>query len=188
MKKLLSLALFLTLPLLGEIQSLTIIWNPLLCNPKCASELVNRLQKTNGVDKVAVSQQSGRAEIVWKKDVPFSFQPINWAVRYVGMRPDLIHIKVRGKIVASGRNFNLISEGDRTPFVLRGPIVPNMNQYAEQYNPESHPISLDLSSKLQEIAKNNQMAVVDGIFFEPYRAPPNQIVISSINAEDNKKR
>lgn len=180
--------LVITLPLIAEVQSITLIWNPLLCNPKCAAELVNRLKTTKGVDQVNVSQPSGRADVVWKKDAPFSFQPLNFAVRYVGMRIDLVHIRVRGRVVVSGKNFNLISEGDRTPFVLRGPIVPTVNNYTEQYNPESHPISLDLSSQLQDIARKNQIVVVDGVFFEPYRAPPNQIVIGTINIEDNKKK
>lgn len=190
MKKIFPLFIILASLLEAEIQSFTMIWNQQLCTPTCAAQLAQRLSKnTPGVEKAEVSQAAGRADVVWSKNVPFSFQPINNAVRFVGIRPRLFRIKVRGTIqVVNGRDFTLISTGDNTPFVLRGPIQPSTTRYTEQYNPQSHFLNQQLVQQLSEIARLRQTVVIDGPFFEPFRSPPNQLIIESISVEEEKKR
>ncbi len=181
----------LAAPLLkAEIQSFTMIWNQQLCTPTCAAQLGERLSRnTPGVQKAEVSQAAGRADVVWDPRVPFSFQPINNAVRFVGIRPRLFRIKVRGTVQAvNGRDFTLISTGDNTPFVLRGPIQPSLNRYTEQYNPQTHFLNPQLIQQLSEIARLRQTVIIEGPFFEPFRSPPNQLIIETLSVEEEKKR
>lgn len=181
----------LAAPLLkAEIQSFTMIWNQQLCTPTCAAQLGQRLShNTPGVQKAEVSQAAGRADVVWDPRVPFSFQPINNAVRFVGIRPRLFRIKVRGTVQAvNGRDFTLISTGDNTPFVLRGPIQPSLNRYTEQYNPQTHFLNPQLIQQLSEIARLRQTVIIEGPFFEPFRSPPNQLIIETLSVEEEKKR
>ena len=178
-------------PLLqAEVQSFSMIWNAPLCTPSCAAQLTQRLShNTPGVQKAEVSQAAGRADVVWDPRVPFSFQPINNSVRYVGIRPRLFRIRVRGTVQdVNGRNFTLISTGDNTPFVLRGPIQPSLNRYTEQYNPQSHFLNPQLIQQLSNIARARQTVVIEGPFFEPFRSPPNQLIIETLSVEEEKKR
>jgi hypothetical protein len=164
------------------------LWDAALCNPRCAAELQNRLAKTPGVANAQVSQPAGRADVVWQPTVPFSFQPLNFAVRYVGIRPRLFRIRVRGNIVISGSNYQLISIGDNTPFVLRGPIQPNLRQYTEQYNPQSHFLTQNTAQQLQDIARSRKVVIIEGPFFEPFRSPPNQLIVESLSVEEPAKK
>lgn len=177
-------------PVMAEVQSFSMIFDAALCTPSCAAQLAQRLShNTPGVVKAEVSQAAGRAEVVWSPTMTFSFQPINFAVRYVGIRPRLFRIRVRGTVQsANGRDFTLISTGDNTPFVLRGPVQPSVNRYTEQYNPQTHFLNPQLIQQLSDVVKQKQTIIVEGPFFEPFRSPPNQIVIEAINVEEPPKR
>ena len=185
MRKILSLFLFFA-SLNAEVQQVTLIWQPGLCSASCVKELTKQLYRAPGVEKVDIDEGSGRASIIWKPQAPFSFQQINAALRYVGIRQDLIRLRVRGKITEMGSQLKLISSGDNTPFELLNPITAQANQYAVQWNPSTRQLTPQLKSELLEIQKNGWTVTIEGTFFEPFRSPPNRLIVEQLSTDKSK--
>ncbi|MCB1114546.1 MAG: hypothetical protein KDK62_07310 [Chlamydiia bacterium] len=178
-KLFLSLAFILS-SLSAEVEQVTLIWQPGLCGSGCVKGLYRELGKIRGIDTIDINEGTGRAYLTWKPDVKFSFQPINVAVRIVGIRVNDIRLKVRGKIHGSAQNLELISEGDKTPFRLLNPIIPQGNRAPELKSTLNRQISPEVAQELLETAKNNQTVLIEGQFFQPYRSPPNNLVIERV--------
>lgn len=180
-KKIFYFGLLLGSSLAADIQQVTLIWQPGLCGAPCIKNLQTRLTQIPAVAKVDMDQGTGRAIIVWKPDALFSFAPINAAARYVGIRVDDIRLKVRGKIVEEAGQIKLISSGDGTAFVLLNPAIPQKNQYTNTKNPATRKLSPELTAQLLEAKKNGWTVTIEGPFFEPYRSPPNNLVVEQLN-------
>lgn len=179
----------LTLNLNAEVEQVVIKWNPIPCKNECPKLLQDRLQKAKGVSTVEVHAAEGWASIVWDKNIPFSFVPLNWALRYVGVREKYLRVKVRGKVRGSGANYSIISEGDGTNFVLFNRAVPvDPPQYVNLFNPSNRILSQDIIDKLEQAKKGNQVVVIDGPIFMPERSPPDplRLVVENISVDAPK--
>lgn len=166
--------------LCAEVEQVTLIWQPGLCQGACVRELYRQLGKIRGVKSVDINEGVGRAFITWQPDAPFSFYPINNAVRFVGIRVNDIRLKVRGHITGSAHNLQLISEGDNTSFTLLNPLVPSMDQYSVRNSAYNRQLSPRVADELMETSRKRQIVTVEGQFFEPYRSPPNNLVVERI--------
>lgn len=187
---LLLLSLCSCIPLTAEVQQVVIKWNPIPCKNECPKLLQERLQKAKGVSKVEVNQAEGFANIVWDKNIPFSFVPLNWALRFVGVREKYLRVKVRGKVRGSGVNYSITSEGDGTSFVLFNRAVPvDPPQYVNLFNPSNRILSQDIIDKLEQAKKGNQTVVIDGPIFMPERSPPDplRLVVENISVDAPKQ-
>lgn len=172
----------------GEVQQVILIWwKPGLCGAPCVKNLYKQLGRVPGVSTVNIDQAAGRAYLEWKPDRTFSFQPLNAAVRYVGIRVDDIRLKVRGHIIQEAAQIKLVSSGDNTSFTLLNPVIPQPRQYVEQWNPAARKLSPSLQAQLLEIAKKGEVVTIEGQFFEPYRSPPNHLVVEQVSTEPGNK-
>lgn len=190
---LLNFFIFLSLPSLNaEVEEVTINWlNPVACQQSCISGLEKRFLTIQGVESVQMNQPNGLATLKWKPNVPFSFTPINWALRYVGVREQYVRVKVRGtinitKTSVNSETYNLISNGDKTKFELINRINPNQNEYSPQYSTYNRTVSGDLQTSLQKAQKDKSVVVINGTLFEPQRSPPDplRIIVDQIQVEE----
>ena len=186
MRIILAISLFFA-TLSAEVQQVTLIWQPGLCAAPCVKELTKQLYKIPGVAQVNINESIGRAFIVWKPDAFFAFQPLNAAARYVGIRVDQIHLKVKGRIGMESGQVRLISSGDNTAFTLLNPLVPTARQYTVQWNPSTRKLSPELQAELLETQKNNWTVTIEGTFYEPYRSPPNLLIVEQLSVDKSQK-
>lgn len=186
---LLAISFVLCLHLNAEVIQVVIKWNPIPCKNECPRLLQEQLQKAKGVASVEVNAAGGFASIVWDKKIPFSFVPLNWALRFVGVREKYLRVKVRGKVRGSGASYSITSEGDGTTFVLFNRAVPvNPPQYVNLFNPSNRILSQELIDKLEQAKKGNQTVVIDGPIFMPERSPPDplRLVVENISIDNPK--
>lgn len=178
--------LFFVLPTLfyatlaAEIEQVVLTWQAPLCQDACVRELNRQLSRIRGVAAVDVNQGAGNATLKWQPDAPFSFQPINMATRFVGIRINDIGLKVRGRIAGTAQNLQLISEKDNTVFYLYNPILPNTNQYNTRNSLYNRQLSPEVAAQLLETVKKRQLVTIEGQLFEPFRSPPNNLVVVRI--------
>lgn len=173
----------------AEVQQVVIKWNPIPCKNECPKLLQDRLQKAKGVSTVEVHAEEGWASIEWDKKIPFSFVPLNWALRYVGVREKYLRVKVRGKVRGAGASYSITSEGDGTNFVLFNRAVPvDPPQYVNLFNPSNRVLTPDIIEKLEQAKKGNQTVVIDGPIFMPERSPPDplRLVVENISVDAPK--
>jgi hypothetical protein len=183
--------LCLRLELQAEVEQVILTWNPIPCNYACPKNLQDRLQKAKGVASVDMQASDGRAIMVWDTHIPFSFVPLNFALRYVGVREKSLRVKVSGYVHGSGANYSITSRGDNTNFVLFNRAVPaNPPQYNNLYNPTNRVLSKDQIAKLEDAKKGKQVVVIEGPIFMPERSPPDplQLVIENISIEAPKEK
>lgn len=187
---LMSCFVLLKIALTAEIEMVTLTWDPTPCQQSCQTNLQKRLTAAAGVALAEVHGDVGRADIIWKPTAPFSFVPLNWALRFVGLRERTVRVKVSGTIAGGGKNFSIISRGDNTNFVLLNRVAPiEPSHYTNEFSRTNRDLSQELIDKLQEGKKKKQIAIVEGLLFEPYRSPPapNQIIVDQISFEEAKK-
>jgi hypothetical protein len=188
---LLIFAVLFQMSLNGEIELVTLTWDPTPCRESCQTNLRKRLAAAAGVASAEVYGDVGRAEITWKPNSPFSFVPLNWALRFVGLRERTVRVKVSGTISGGGKNFSLVSRGDHTNFVLLNRVAPvEPSHYTNEYSRTNRDLSQELIDKLEEGKKKKLIAVIEGLLFEPYRSPPNpnQLIVDQISFEEAKKQ
>lgn len=176
--------------LLAEVQEVVLTWNPVPCTNNCPKNLEERLQKAQGVVQVQMHAEEGRAVMGWDKKIPFSFVPLNWALRYVGVREKSLRVRVRGYIKGSGKTYSITSIGDNTVFVLFNRAqTTNPPQYVNLYNPTNRVLSPDQIAKLEEIKQSKQVAIIEGPIFMPERSPPDplSLVLDNISVEPPSK-
>lgn len=188
--KLLSLALFTSCALYSEVLQVTVTWDPLLCQAGCMEGLNQRLLMISGVQNTQFNEANGMVTIQWKPTVPFRFTPINWALRYIGIRESTVLVKVKGTIHSDGKGFWVISDGDRTKFELINRVYSDPNEYVVQYNAANRELSRGLRDSLKEFEHRHQDVFVTGRLFMPQRSPPNalMIIIDQVNSVDQKEK
>jgi hypothetical protein len=177
MKKLFILSALFFFSLYGEVKQVTIIWDPGLCWDACIQTLHTQFLKINGVADVHINQGTGRAEIKWKPETPFSFAAINAALRFVGVRQRDIRLQVRGRVIFESGQYKLLSSGDNTSFTLFNPIIPQQRNYVEQFNPAARQLTPENEEALKEIKSKNLIITVEGPLYEPFRSPPYRLVL-----------
>lgn len=179
MKCLFSFFMCLTLfSLDAEISKVSVKWlNPTICAETCINDMAKQLGNMNGAAEIILDQGGGQADIRWKPKSPFSFAPINTAMRLVGPSINNVHISVRGVISHSGSTFTLESLGDNTRFLLIGPTTPSMHQYTVMHNTDNRPISNEMKARLLEAEKNFEIVEIDGPLLDPWRYPALYLII-----------
>lgn len=173
----------------AEVEQVHLRWDPIPCKKACPILLHERLQKAKGVASVEIDANSGHATMTWDEKIPFSFVPLNYALRYVGVREKDLRVKVSGTIYGSGANYFIKSRGDQTLFMLFNRAASEgPSNYVNLYNPTNRALSLELIAKLEEIKKANQIAIIEGPIFMPERSPPDplRLVIDNISIEKQK--
>lgn len=159
----------------AEVEQVIIKWNPGLCLHTCVKGLEQRFQRIPGVESIEMNEPNGMATIKWKSNVPFSFVPLNYALRWIGIRQDDVRVRVRGSISVFQKTYSIISKGDHTRFVLLNRVSSNPNQYVERFNPADRQLSTELEAKLNEAKENNATVVIEGPLFMPLRSPPDPL-------------
>jgi len=172
----------------AEIQKVTVTWQAALCPDSCPNLLVHEFEKIQGVEKVDIQPLAGQLELKWKPNVPFSFSPINTAMRMVGPRLSTIRVAVKGRIHSNGDNFTIVSDRDGTSFNLVNRITPKPDQYFEQYNIDTRTLPDDVKAELREKERSRENVVISGPLFQPERVLPLQLVLEYMQkAEEPKK-
>lgn len=119
---------------------------------------MRRLTAASGVASVEMHGDVGRADIKWKPTSPFSFVPLNGALRLVGVRQRTVRLRVSGTITGSGKNFSIVSRGDRTNFVLLNRVAPTEpSNYTNLFSRTNRDLSQELIDKLQEGMKKSRL-------------------------------
>lgn len=185
----LSLSLLLSISLFAEVQKVVLKWDPKLCPQSCMQILEQRLTKASGVQGVEMNIAEGSATLGWNPTIPFSFVPLNYALRWVGIRENDVRVQVKGTVSISGNTYAVISSGDRTRFVLFGPVDSKPNQYSVQYNSGNRPLADETKEKLLKAKQQNLSVTVSGTLFMPYRSPPDplRLILSDLQVEEPKK-
>lgn len=173
----------------AEVQMVLITWTPQICQEGCAQGLQEYLSQIPQVSNVAVNMASGSATLEWKKNQPYSFAPINFATRVIGI-PRILYarMRVRGTIQHSQGIYNIISTGDNTPIRLLSPIQPQPGQYTIQTSIDSHPLTPEMQQRLKEIELKRQTVIIDGTIFEPVRLTFPALIIESIKVEEKDQK
>lgn len=187
MRKLLLL-LICSMPIMAEVEKVTISWTPGLCHQACVNLLHSKFQKIPYVESLTINHAEGMAEFAWKPTNTFSFVLINNAMRYVGIRETSINMRVRGRVQVKGHQAILISKGDRTRFFLLNSL-PTEPEYIIQNSSLNQQLTPEMRQLLMDGQKNNQIAVVEGPLFYPGSMPggPLQLVIDQISFEEKEK-
>lgn len=174
--------------LLAEIEYVVVTWNPGLCQASCIKGLEERFKKVPGVDAVEMNGPNGFARLTWKKRVPFSFQPINYALRWIGIREKDVRVKVRGYIAIYKDMYSIISSEDHTHFVLFNRVTSSPNDYVIEFNPANRILTPELKEQFDEIKRNNQTVVIEGSLFMPQRSPPDplRLIIGVVQVEEKR--
>lgn len=174
----------------AEVEQVILRWDPIPCKKACPILLHDRLQKAKGVASVDMRADEGNAIMTWDPKIPFSFVPLNYALRYVGVREKDLRVKVSGTIYGSGASYFIKSRGDNTTFVLFNRATSGgPGTYVNLYSATNRILSPEQVSKLEDLKRSHQIAVIEGPIFMPERSPPDplRLVIESISVEAKKE-
>lgn len=172
-----ALSLFLAKPLYGEIQWVSIQWTAGLCRESCVKGLNGQFSRIDGVSEIRINQDAGQATLIWKPNAPFLYTQVRNAMAMIGLYVRSMRIKVRGTLIHDRNTVVLVSLGDNTRFVLRGPITPSPDRMVQKYSMYSHPLSAELSGELLDVERAKKLIIIEGPLFEPERAPPLQLIV-----------
>lgn len=172
-----SLLFAMPSPCRSEIEEVIIKWDPLLCKQACIKGLEKRFGQVPGVQSVEMNRAEGSSKMSWKPNVPFAFTPLNAALRWIGIRQNDVRVKVRGTVSESGNAFFLISNGDRTKFVLINRVYSDPGEYVVQFNTQNREIKGELAKTLREVKKAKDIVSINGTLFMPLRSPPNPLYL-----------
>jgi len=165
----------------AEIDPVIISWRAGECQPGCDVLLEKEFRKLYGIDDLAINAGAGQMSIRWKANQRFDYNAILSAIKKVGLHIANIRLKVRGMIRFEGTNTVLISNGDKTPFYLLGPIQPQANQYTPTRSIYNRQLTPERKVQLMEGEKTGLVAVIDGPLFEPYRSPPLFLIMENVS-------
>lgn len=176
-------------PLFAEIEKVTVRWRPQVCDASCASGLLETFKNIPQVAFVEVDPAVGQATLTWKPNERFSFQPINYAMRWIGPSIQDLRVRVSGIILAPDPygTISLVSLGDNTFFDLLGPIVPQTDRFVISQNIESHPLSSELRKKLLDAARNNFVVVISGPLFGFWRSTTLLLIVENLQIKPPEK-
>jgi hypothetical protein len=169
----------------AEIVKVEVQWQPETCPMNCAQLLASQFQKIPGIAQIIMNQPGGHVELRWKPNFPFAYQQVKSAMQAAGPGIQDIRVKVRGTVHFDQQTASLVSLGDNTTFYLLGQVQANPNQLSVYYNVESHPLSQEILTQLVDGAKKNQIAVIEGPLFEPWRYPYMWLMIDKLQFVDS---
>lgn len=167
----------------AEVSKVTVKWlNPGVCSESCITDMAKQFGAMSGAAEVILNQGGGQVDIRWKPRVPFSYYPINTAMRMVGPSIHDIRVSVRGTIAHNSNTITLESLGDNTKFVLLGPVNPSMNQYTVVHNTDNRPLSEEARKKFLDAEKYFEVVEVEGPLLDPWRYQVLYLVVEKANA------
>jgi len=171
----------------SEIEFVTITWNPMLCKGSCPALLEKQFKKIPGIAEYNIDQAAGQATLKWKPNVPYSFGPINTAMRMVGPSIKNIRLRVHGSIQHTKDNVYLISRGDNTRLSLINPVIPDPKGQSVQYNLAGRTLTPAMRQQFLDAEAKNQIATVEGpLFMTERHYSPEVLVVDQVSFEDNK--
>lgn len=177
------ICLLLSCSLQGEISKVTVKWkNPGICLDSCITDMAKHFGSMNGAAEVILNQGGGQVDIRWKPRIPFSYSPINTAMRMVGPSIHEMRVSVRGTVTHSSNTFILESLGDNTKFVLLGPVNPSMSQYTVVHNTDNRPLSEETRMRFLKAEKNFEVVEIEGPLLDPWRYQVLYLIVEKANA------
>ncbi|MFV0340085.1 MAG: hypothetical protein ACK5MA_05575 [Parachlamydiaceae bacterium] len=172
----------------GDIDSVTVKWSAQLCQKSCIKQLNERFSKLQGAEKVSIDGMNGVMEIKWKPKAPFSYQTLDWNMRWIGLYMTYVRVKASGTVTSINKNYTLKSKNDGTTFNLIGNAdASNPNLAVATNSIFNRPLSQAVIDQLKDAQKKNLTVTVDGSLFEPWRGPPLRLVVDRISVEQPKK-
>lgn len=183
-----TLCTMLSISLQAEVSMVIITWAPQVCQEACGRGLHKYLSEIPQVADVAIDLNGGSATLKWKPNQPYSFVPIDFATRVIGIPRILTaRMRVRGTVQHNQDVFNLISIGDNTAIRLLSPIQPQPGRYVIQTSIDNHKLTEEMKEKLLEIESKQELVTVEGPIFEPVRSLFPAVIIEYIKAEKKEK-
>lgn len=175
------LNVILIIPLQSEVEKAVLKWNPGYCTESCLKNLTRRLQSMHDVAEVKMEGESSQATLRWKPNKPFSFQAIDYTMRYVGVRMMQVFVTVRGTILHADKNASIVSIGDNTPFLLLSPTDIKAGQAAALQNIQSYKLKPEMRNKLILAEQQYKVVTIEGLLLLPERGPPLYMIIQNIS-------
>lgn len=186
-KKLAIYTLFLSLAISSisaEIQRVTVHYTAMVCTEQCIVLLNSYLRQLPGVSNVMFNEGAGTASIAWKPNYPFEFQPVNYAVRRIGLQVDVMYVKFRGTIQVVGDHYYLVSLGDGTKMeLLSSPVTTKLGR-PEQFSYFTHTLNDHYKKLFREAQARHLLVTVEGPLFEPDR-PPLRIDVQTVDIPEH---
>lgn len=151
--------------LLAEIEQVSIAWNAFKCQSTCVSQIEQNLRTIKAAQDLKVSA-SGFATMKWDSNFPFSYEPFRYASAGVGIHITDMRVKVKGTIIQQGRDLYLVSDKDKTQFLLLGPLLSEPGRYAPS-NVDTHPLTPGMRNKLLDAMHTNSVLNISGPLLLP---------------------
>jgi hypothetical protein len=151
----------------GEIEEVIVTWNAFKCQSTCAAQIQQNFSVIQAVKNLTVNAAIGTATMGWDPKYPFSYEPFRYAAAAVGIRITTMRVRIRGTISNDSNNIYLVSNGDRTSFLLIGPIFTEPGRYTPKYNLTTHPLSAETRARLLEAEREGVNVVISGPLFLP---------------------
>jgi hypothetical protein len=188
MRYLIFFSLFIA-SLSGDIDSVTVKWSAQLCQTSCIKQLNERFSKMQGAEQVNIDGMNGIMQIKWKPKVPFSYQTLDWNMRWIGLYMTYVRVKANGTVTSRNTTtYTLKSKNDGTTFDLIGTAnASNPNLAVATNSIYNRPLSQSVIDQLKDAQKKNLTVTVDGSLFEPWRGPPLRLVVDRVSVEQPKK-
>lgn len=152
----------------GEIQDVTVMWRSALCDYRCVDALHKNFRQIRGVGSIAIDPPAGKAHLTYIPGAKFEFQPINYAMRRIGISLRDIRIRIRGTISHTGDTFFINSLGDTTRFALIGFPEASRQRYVVPFSRYNRPLEGDVKRVLAMAAAEHRLVTIEGPIFEPY--------------------
>jgi len=164
----------------AEIDTVTITWNPGLCDEGCEKLVQRRLEGIPAVSQVVVS--SGQAVMYWKPGEKFNYLMVRRPTQLVGIGIDAMYVKVRGTVKKVGDKVTLTSIGDGTKFELTSAPAPKLGTYTQYSAPELYKLREEQLDAFLKAEKEDAMVTASGFLLMPYRRAL-QIVLDNYRIE-----
>ncbi len=161
----LTLQIFI-FPLVGEIERITVKWEPLVCRDSCAQGIARQLVSVRGVAEIVIQPPQGVVHVRWKPRFPFSFDFIKNAISMIGPHILDARVQVRGTLIATNDAILLESLGDNTRFVLLSPAKQSLNYNVPQYSFETHVLAPELRQQFLQGIRDSCVVTIKGPLLE----------------------
>lgn len=179
MKIFLALLLFSVSYISAEIKTVTISWRNINCPEQCIQHLEKFFYDHPPVATVRMNQGGGNAVLTWKPNQPFEYQPVNYAVRRIGLSANNVRIKLTGTISHFGDRFYITSLGDGTRIELLSAPASSKTDYVEKWSYFTHTLSPGYQNQFLDAQRRHLLVTVEGPLFEPDR-PPLKMDVESV--------
>lgn len=169
----------------AEIIRATVRWNPISCDKFCVANLAGQFGKIPAVEAASINQAAGQVDLTYRRNAPFSFDSLNYALAALGLPVMDVRLRVRGIIQHNAQDVFLVSSGDGTRFTLLNPVVPDNSGQAAEFNFYARYLRPPLRQRLLEIESQGETAVIEGPLFMPERGFTLSLVVESLGSEKN---